>query len=378
MLRRALIVASALLLATSAVACSKSSDSSGSKDAAGVTAASSANGCKESASTPVTALAATTTTVVDPSGSPCDSVNANEFCSSAYLMWVQDVFLCFQLVNRTRKFSGPDALDARFELTIPYALCGPSGPPTPCKERTGYRGFPRWQKLGSVYGRRTLTPNPFADTGYIQFIPDSIWQGVEVRLMVGSQQAPMSLTQGLAQPYFQDGDSGSNGGDCDTQGEFLTCSLDPSSWTRGGKVINPKYTFTTRPTRIRITNSIGSSLVSLKLMSSEPGNGMIMDPVATSGMDLIAKGGIGLTGGYRQVSGSGSKSWTASYCIVDSAGGCTPVAISLAYSMKDGALVNDSTCTVTERTAAKTYICDKPAITGTEEDLIFTVNIKDF
>ena len=330
----------------------------------------------------------TPTTVVDPSGSPCDKVNVDEFCKAGSFGFfgVRDITTCYQLINRTQKFSAPDTLGARFELTIPYALCGPKGPPTPCQETTGYRGFPRWDDLGNVYGRRTLRPNPFADAGYIQFQPDSIWQGVKARLFVGSQQAPMSLDDALAQPEFENPSSGDNKGNCDTQGAYFACSLDPSSWRPDGTVMNPRFVFSTHPMRVRVANSMGSSTVVLKRMSSSAGSGLRLDPVAEAGMDTITKGQVGLTGGYRLTSGNGAKTWTASYCVVEgtavtaaNSSTCTVVDISVAYSIdKDGKLVNDSTCTVTNRSAAKTYICDKPALTGGEEDLIATINVKDF
>lgn len=383
---RALAVGAALLLGAFTVACSSSSGSSGSRDAAGLGAASSANSCDPNGATPVTTAPSTPTTVVDPSGSPCEKVNVGEFCKNPKFGWVRDITICFQLINRTQKFSAPDTLGARFELTIPEALCGPTNPPTPCRENTGFRGIPRDETLGSTYGRRTLRPNPFADAGYIQFQPDSIWQGVKARLFVGSQQAPMSLDDALAQPEFENPSSGTNGGNCDTQGAYFACSIDQSSWSRDGTVQNPKFVFSTHPMRVRVANSIGSSTVVLKRMSSSAGSGLRLDPVAEFGLDTIAKGQVGLTGGYRLTSGTGAKTWTASYCVVEgasataaSASTCTVVDISVAYSIdKDGKLVNDSTCTVTNRSAAKTYICDKPALTGGEEDLIATINVRDF
>ena len=373
--RRALALGAALLLAGLSVACSDSS-SSGSRGAAGATAVS-ANACDTSKPAPATS-STTSTTVVSPSGTPCEQVNVNEFCKTPSFTWVGNITTCFQLVDNTKKFSAPDTLDSRFELTIPYATCGPSNPPTPCRESYGYRGIPRDENLGNTYGRRTLRPNPFASTGYIQFQPDSIWQGAHVRLFVGSQQSPFSLSQALPQPDFENTYSGTNGGNCDTQGQYISCALDNSSWSRDGRIQNPKFTLGTKPLRIRVSNSIGSATVSLKLINSQEGSGLLIDPIAVSGIDQIAKGQIGLTGGYRQVAGDGSRGWTATYCVTDGSPVCTEINISVAYSIKDGAIVNDSTCNVTNRSASKTYICDKPVLTGSDEDLIASINVKDF
>jgi len=312
----------------------------------------------------------------------------NEFCApprdndgKSGFATVRNIVTCFVFVNEAKKFSAPNTLGAKVPLTVTKALCS-SGTTSPCVYNSGYYGTIRDEGTGSVYGNRVLTPNPFTGLAAIQFMPNKIWQGTENRVLVNSSDAPFTLQQTAAQPYFENPSSGTNGGDCDTQGSFIGCSIDNGSWQRNGTEQRPRYTFFTKPMRITISNSLGFPM-SLQSPASA-GRGFLLDPVAQGGVSSIAPGAQAFVGGYRSTNSADEQSWTASYCVEwksPTAGPkCVPVDITVkvAWVEADKKWVNQSQCSVQNREQGFTAKCDTPTMNDSDTDRIVSVNIKNF
>lgn len=311
----------------------------------------------------------------------------NEFCApprdsdgdSGFAV-VRNIVTCFILDNQTKKFSAPNQLSDKVPLTVTKALC--SRDRSPCVNETGYYGDLRVEGLGNVYGWRSLTPNPFTGIGAMQFMPNKIWQGTMNRLFVNSSSSPFTLQQTGAQPEFENPSSGTNGGNCDTQGSFIGCTIDNGSWQRDGTEQRPRYTLFTKPMRITINNNSGSPMTSTSPAS--PGRGFLLDPVAQGNVDSIAAGGQAFIGGYRSTNSTDEQSWTDSYCVdykptgSTAAPTCIPVDITIKVAYVDNKWVNQSQCVVNARTAAVTIKCDTPTMNDSDTDRIVTVNVKNF
>jgi hypothetical protein len=311
----------------------------------------------------------------------------NEFCAPPRdsnekpgFEWVRNIVTCFVLQNETKTFSAPNKLDEKTPLTVTRAFC--SGSTDVCVNETGYYGDIRTEGLGKTYGWRSLTPNPFTGLAAMQFMPNKIWQGAINRIFVTSSSAPFSLQQTAAQPYFYNPSSGSNDGNCDTQGSFIGCSLDGGSWQRDGTEQRPRYTFFTKPMRITINNNSGSPMTASSQAS--PGRGFLLDPVAQANLESIPTGGQAFIGGYRSTNSNDEQSWTASYCVdykptgSTAAPTCIPVDITVKLAYIDNKWVNQSQCVVNARTAAVTIKCDQPTMNDSDTDRIVTINVKNF
>ncbi|CAM8657576.1 hypothetical protein MCETE4_01966 [Acidimicrobiia bacterium] len=315
-------------------------------------------------------------------------LDLNEFCApprddagASGFTYVRNIVTCFVLVNKAERFSAPNTLGGKVPLTVNKAACGVAQ--YPCQNMTGYYGEIRNQGQGSVYGFRTLVPDPFTDVGAMQFQPAKIWQGTTNRLWVESNFSPFNLEQTAAQPEFSNPSSGSNSGNCDTQGSFIGCSLDAGSWQADGKEMRPRYTFFTKPMRITINNNTGMPMT----LSASPltGRGFLLDPVAISqNIESIPTGSRAFVGGYRSTNSPDEQSWSASYCINYKPTGsmadaiCVPVDITIKVALVDGKWVNQSQCNPQSRSAAVTYKCDVPTMNDSDSDRIVTINIKNF
>lgn len=311
----------------------------------------------------------------------------NEFCASprdddgaSGFRYVRNIVTCFILENQTKKFSAPNKLDSKVPLTVTKAFC--SGSTNPCVNETGYYGDIRTEGIGKVYGWRDLTPNPFTGIAAMQFMPNKIWQGTSNRVFINSRELPFTLQQTGAQPEFTNPSSGTNGGNCSTQGSFIGCTLDQGSWQKDGTEQRPRYTFFTKPMRITINNNSGSPM-SLSSPAS-PGRGFLVDPVAQGNVEAIATGGQAFIGGYRSTNSNDEQSWTASYCVdykpisSSAAPTCIPVDITVKVAWVENKWVNQSQCVVNARTAAVTIKCDTPTMNDSDTDRIVSVNIKNF
>lgn len=292
--------------------------------------------------------------------------------------YVRNIVTCFILQNETKTFSAPNKLDSKTPLTVTKAFC--SRDRNICQDQSGYYGDLRTEGLGSTYGWRYITPNPFTGVGAVQFMPNKIWQGTENRLFVTSSTAPFTLQQTAAQPYFQNPSSGSNGGDCDTQGSFIGCSLDRGSWQTSGTNLKPRYTFFTKPMRITINNNTGHPM-SVSAPSSS-GRGFLLDPVAQANVDSIPTGGQAFIGGYRSTNSNDEQSWTASYCVdfraTPSASPCIPVDITVKVAFVDNKWVNQSQCVVVNTAPSVAIKCDQPTMNDSDTDRVVTINVKNF
>ena len=350
-----LVLVACLAVALVASACSGSS-SSDSRNAAGVTASLSESDLNEFCAPPR-----------DSFGRPGFDFERN-------------IVTCFVLDNQTKKFSAPNKIDAKVPLTVTKAFCSYNR--APCVDETGYYGDLRTQGIGNVYGFRRLTPDPFTGIGAIQFMPNKIWQGTDNRLFVNSSTAPFTLQQTSAQPEFENPSSGTNGGNCNTQGSFIGCTLDQGSWQRDGKEMRPRYTFFTKPMRITINNNSGSPMT--LTTPASPGRGFLIDPVAQGNVDSIATGGQAFVGGYRSTNTDEGQEWSADYCVDYKPTGsladptCIPVTITVKVGKVDNKWVNQSSCVVTSRTAAVTIKCDQPTMNESDTDRIVTINVKNF
>ena len=311
----------------------------------------------------------------------------NEFCApprdsdgASGFQYVRNIVTCFVLQNETKTFSSPNKLDSKAPLTVTHAFC--SGTTDVCVNETGYYGDIRTEGLGNKYGWRSLNPNPFTGLAAMQFMPNKIWQGTTNRLFVASSSAPFSIQQTAAQPDFSNPSSGSNNGDCNTQGSFIGCSLDRGSWQSDGKEMRPRYTFFTKPMRITINNNSGSPMT-LSTPAS-PGRGFLIDPVAQGNVDSIATGGQAFVGGYRSTNSDDGQEWSADYCVDYKPTGslaaptCIPVTFTVKVGKVDNKWVNQSSCVVNSRTAAVTIKCDTPTMNDSDTDRIVTINVKNF
>ena len=320
-------------------------------------------------------------------GSSETAPNLDEFCApprdssgASGFEYVRNIVTCFVLTDQARSFSAPNTLDGKVPLTVTKAFC--SNNRFPCVNETGYYGDLRTEGLGTQYGWRSLTPDPFTNVGAIQFMPNKIWQGTRNRLFVNSASAPFNLQQTAAQPEFDNPSSGTNGGNCDTQGSFIGCSIDSGSWQRDGTEQRPRFTFFTKPMRITINNNTGMPMSLASTPST--GRGFLLDPVALQNVESIPTGSRAFVGGYRSTNSPDEQSWTASYCINYKPTGstadavCVPVDITIKVAYVDGKWVNQSQCNPQSRSAAVTYKCDVPTMNDSDSDRIVTVNIKNF
>lgn len=305
------------------------------------------------------------------------SPNIDEFCSAGTFPFVRNITVCFVLRNETAKFTAPDVLGGKFALTVPRGDCEKLYAEDICQETGGYYGSIRSQNLGNVYGRRVLTPDPFTNIGAIQFQPDEIWQGVDVRLYVGSNTPPFTTNQAMAQPEFEIPTAGKNGGNCKNQGEFIACELIGSSWSTAGNHGRPQYRFTTKPLRIQISNTTKHPML---LRSSSHGAGFLPDPVAIANVEAIPGGnGVAFVGGYRSVSGGGEQSYSASYCLdtsktadsivpgepppKESPNDCIRIELKISIGVDaNGKPLNQSTCIVPNPPKTLTIKCPQPTL----------------
>ena len=306
------------------------------------------------------------------------SPNIDEFCRPGSFPWVRNITICFVLRNETTKFTAPDVLGGKFALTVPRGDCEKLNSTDICQETPGYFGSIRSQDLGSVYGNRVLTPDPFTDIGAIQFQPDEIWQGVDVRLYVGSNTPPFSTNQAMAQPEFESPTAGDNGGNCNNQGEFIACELIASSWTTKNNHSRPQYRLTTRPLRIQISNTTKHPMI---LQSGTAGPGLLLDPVAQANVQLVQPGnGTAFIGGYRAVSGSGAQSYSASYCLdtsktaadlptdpaaappASSLADCVRIELRFSIGFENGKPVNQSSCNIVNPSRTVVFKCNTPTL----------------
>ncbi len=332
-------------------------------------------------------------------GYPYCNVNVDKWCNDAVSFYgLPDIGLCFALTNKTRRFTAPDTLGSKFPLTITNAYCESyrqSGSPNDgylddqglCTSTTDYRGSVRVYTLNSLDAfddqARLLNPNPFMETAAVQFMPHRQSTGPRIRLFVNSKMAPFSTTQAAASPFAEAPFVGTNGGDCDAQGRFISCRLTSSIPT---KAWSPKayYDLGTYPLRLQIKNSSGRPMT---LRSESAGSGFLLDPVARGSVESIPSGGTAYVGGYLEANSSTSEmSWTGSYCI-DAPAGCINVDVTfrLKFTSDKDALdstarnySNVSTCIVENRTAVATYKCNTPTYNNSVESPLLTANITNF
>lgn len=326
------------------------------------------------------------------------NVNVGAYCNDAVSFYgLPDISLCFALSNRTKKFTAPDTLGSKFPLTLSDAWCvsyrqtgsvddGYLDDLGLCSDASGYRGSIRVYTTGDVFPgqARMLNPNPFMETAAVQFMPHRQSTGPAVRIFVSSLMAPFNTTQQAAQPDAESPFSGTNGANCDTQGEYLSCRLtnvvQKSSW-------NPRNTFDigNYPLRLQVKNSSGRPM---RLLSSSAGSGLLIDPVALGSVEAIPAGGTGFIGGYLKANASDAEmSWTGSYCIEQVSGSCVSVDVTFKLkftSDKDATnpqarnYSNVSTCIVESRSAAATFKCNTPTYNNSVESPLITANITNF
>lgn len=331
-------------------------------------------------------------------GYPNCNINIGAYCNDAVQFYgLPDISLCFALFNKTKKFTAPDTLGSKFPLTLSDAWCvsyrqtgdadkGYLDDQGLCSPVDGYRGSVRVYATGNVFPNqaRMLNPNPFMESAAVQFMPHRQSTGPAVRIFVSSLMAPFSSTQQAAQPDAQSPFNGSNTGNCDTQGEYLSCrmtnTVQASSW-------NPRNNFdiSNYPLRLQIKNSSGRPM---RLLSSSAGSGLLVDPVALGSVDAIPSGGTAYVGGYLKANATDAEmSWTGSYCIEQAAGGCVNVDVTfkLKFTSDKDALnpqarnySNVSTCIVESRSAAATYKCNTPTYNNSVESPLITANVTNF
>lgn len=304
---------------------------------------------------------------------------------------VSRITVCTVLENRTRRFTAPDQapIAATVPLILVRALCSSST--SPCVSTSDYYGAVRpdsWTQSGPN-ADRNLQPNPIVDTSYMQFMPNKIFQGVTVGLVLAADSAPFNRDEQGPQTYFTTPDNGAWNAysRCERQGTWIGCE-EAGGWSYADYNPRPKYVLFNRTMRIRVVNQTENDLVELHSWSA--GRGFKVDPKAISGISLLKAKSTGYLGGYLTTSGSGAaESWTASYCIaptksdpnstttsttIDLAS-CTRADISVLVKAQDGSDVNESSCQISNMTFA-TFRCEKPAVSGTPEDRIVTINVR--
>ena len=326
------------------------------------------------------------------------NVNVGAYCNDAVSFYgLPDISLCFALNNKTKKFTAPDTLGSKFPLTLSDAWCvsyrqtgsaddGYLDDLGLCSDASGYRGSIRVYTTGDVFPNqpRMLNPNPFMETAAVQFMPHRQSTGPAVRIFVSSLMAPFNATQQAAQPDAVSPFSGTNGANCDTQGEYLSCRLtnevQKSSW-------NPRNTFDigNYPLRLQVKNSSGRPM---RLLNSSVGSGLLIDPVAMGSVESIPAGGTAYIGGYLKANASDAEmSWTGSYCIEQLSGVCynIEVAFKLKFASDKDALnpqarnySNASICISEQRTNAVKYVCNTPTYNNSVESPLITANITSF
>ena len=336
-------------------------------------------------------------------GYPYCNVNVDKWCNTAVdFSNLADIGLCFALTNKTRKFTAPDTLGSKFPLTISDAYCVPwrqSGSAEQgylddkglCTDTSGYLGNPRVYALNSLpefaNQARLLNPNPFMETAAIQFAPHRQSTGPRVRLFLNSTMKPFTSGQEGASPFAESPFSGTNGGVCDAQGQYLWCrltnSISASSWNPRGNFDIGNY-----PLRLQIKNSSGQVMKLTGGGNGNPGSGFLIDDVALGGVTEIPNGGTAYVGGYLVANSTTSEmSWTGSYCIQTLSAGCVNVDVTFRLKFaadKDAAnssarnYANVSTCVVENRSAAATYKCNTPTYNNSVESPLITANITNF
>jgi len=330
-------------------------------------------------------------------GYPYCNIAVNQWCNDAVSFYgLPDIGLCFVLENKTKKFTAPGRLDSSVPLTVVDAWCVPyrqTGNPDDgylddqglCTNADYYRGSPRVYTTGSVFPQqaRLLNPNPFMGTAAIQFMPHRQSTGPRVRLFVNSLMPPFNANQASAEPFGESPFSGTNGGDCDTQGRYFSCdvvgSIDTKSW-------NPKITYAlgNYPLRLQITNSTGRPMT---LQNQNVGSGLLLDPVALASVESIPAGGTAYIGGYLQANSSTAEmSWTGSYCI-GALTGCVKADVTFRLkfvsdkeAVDSGArsYSNVSTCIIDNGTPSVTFKCNTPTWNNSVESPLITANVTNF
>ena len=334
-------------------------------------------------------------------GYPNCNININAYCNDAVSFYgLPDISLCFALTNKTKKFTAPDTLGSKFPLTLSNAYCesyrqsgsvdsGYLDDQGLCTSTSGYRGSIRVYSTGSVFPNqaRLLNPNPFMETAAVQFMPHRQSTGPAVRIFVSSLMAPYNSSQKAAQPEAESPFSGTNGGNCDTQGEYLSCRLtntiESKSWNPRGNFDISNY-----PLRMQVKNSSGRPMRLTSGGNGTAGSGLLIDPVSLKAVTEIPSGETAFIGGYLKANVSDEEmSWTGSYCIEQLSGACVNVDVTFKLkftSDKDAAnpsarnYANASTCIVDARSAATTYKCNTPSFNNSVESPLLTANITNF
>jgi len=334
-------------------------------------------------------------------GYPYCNINIGAYCNDAVSFYgLPDISLCFALTNKTKRFTGPDTLGSKFPLTLSNAYCesyrqsgsaddGYLDDKGLCTSTSGYRGSIRVYTTGSVFPNqaRLLNPNPFMETAAVQFMPHRQSTGPAVRIFVSSLMAPYDVSQKAAQPEAESPFSGTNGGNCDRQGEYLSCRLtntiESKSWNPRGNFDIGNY-----PLRMQIKNSSGRPMRLTSGGNGTPGSGLLIDPISLKAVTEIPAGETAYVGGYLKAGVSDEEmSWTGSYCIEQLSGSCVNVDVTFKLkfaSDKDAAnssarnYANASTCIVDARSAATTYKCNTPSFNNSVESPLLTANVTNF
>ena len=348
-------------------ACSSGSDSSTSRSAAA-------------------ASGVDTTGFSKPNGDAAKAINANDWClrpqdadGDSGFRYVRNITVCQVMVNATKRFTSPGVLGEPATLGVVRADCSQND--FTCSDVGGsYKGEVRTEGASAsnvtLKGDRYATPNPFLTKSAIQFMPKSIWSGVEVRTYVGANTAPFSLSQSQAQMYSYIPTNGSNSANC-VSGEFIACTLvTPSSAYESGSNLQFEYRFTNRPVSIQIVNGTGRNLKIVGAPLGTAGSAFLVDPAAIKGIDAIAPGGSGYAGGYLGTSSDPSRYWRASYCVELPSSGCYQIDVSISLVEKDGQLTSDSKCTIATTDAVYAFRCEMLTPSGGDDGRFFTVNVK--
>lgn len=346
-----------------AVACSSSSDASRSAAGADVD----------------------TTGFSNPIGDPDVSVNPDNWClrpqdsdGDSGFTYVRNITTCNVMTNETRKFTAPGALGGKFPLGVTKALCS-TDDKTCANEGGSYYGAVRTEGVNArnvtQKGDRYTYPNPFMGTAAIQYMPNKIWQGTTTRTYVGSNMAPFSLDEAQAELYAELPTTGTNYYNC-TNGRFITCRI--TAGNNQDSNVRVKWALANLPLQIQINNSSGRSMT--QQSPAIAGSGLLLDPVGTStdsALKSIAAGSTVYVGGYRTANSNDGQSWTANYCI-DALSGCVSVSITVKMAYIENKWVNQSQCTVSNRTGTSSYKCNTPSLNDSDEYRQAIVNITDF
>lgn len=272
--------------------------------------------------------------------------------------------MCFLLVNEAVRLTAiPGDFTQRFPLTVYQFFTGDSNAELGGIADPAYWGqvapssSQPWVCKENCAGR--LRPNPFEVSAAMNFVRRCDWCPVTTKLFVGSGEAPMSLAQVGAQPYFNAPHKKSANDSACTNGQYLSCAIDTPAGS-GWKMV-AQYTIANRPLEIIVNNNTATGLVLDGVVGA---SGLLVDQASSSNTALVGARASGRYAAYRSTD-QRSSNFTAEYLVADANGntavtaceGCgTRIVISFVES-PDGS--NTANCSVVNTSNIKKYSCDK-------------------